>query len=172
MLILLPMVVAAIGRPVRTLTRTMTELAAGNMAAAIGAQDHRDELGDMARAVLVFKEHMVREQQIAAEQEAERDQSEAEKRAALVGMAQTIETATNSALRQIGDRTTAMAATADAHERVRHPHGRLGQGCGGRGHPGTGHRPDSRGRRGTACRIDPRDRQPGRAARPRWWAAR
>jgi methyl-accepting chemotaxis protein len=114
MLILLPMVVAAIGRPVRTLTRTMTELAAGNMAAAIGAQDHRDELGDMARAVLVFKEHMVREQQIAAEQEAERNQSEAEKRAALVGMAQTIETATNSALRQIGDRTTAMATTADA----------------------------------------------------------
>ena len=72
MLILLPMVVAAIGRPVRALTRTMTELAAGNMAAEIGAQDHRDELGDMARAVLVFKEHMVREQQITAEQEAER----------------------------------------------------------------------------------------------------
>ena len=114
MLILLPMVVAAIGRPVRALTRTMTELAAGNMAATIGARDHRDELGDMARAVLVFKEHMVREQQIAAEQEAERGQSEVEKRAALVGMAQTIETATNSALRQIGDRTTAMAATADA----------------------------------------------------------
>ena len=114
MLILLPMVVAAIGRPVRALTRTMTELAAGNMAASVGAQDHRDELGDMARAVLVFKEHMVREQQIAAEQEAERGRSEAEKREALVGMAQTIETATNSALRQIGDRTTAMAATADA----------------------------------------------------------
>ena len=35
MLILLPMVVAAIGRPVRALTRTMNELAAGNMAAAI-----------------------------------------------------------------------------------------------------------------------------------------
>ena len=114
MLILLPMVVAAIGRPVRALTRTMTELAAGNMAAVIGARDHRDELGDMARAVLVFREHMVREQQITAEQEAERGRSEAEKRAALVGMAQTIETATNSALRQIGDRTTAMAATADA----------------------------------------------------------
>jgi methyl-accepting chemotaxis protein len=114
MLILLPMVVAAIGRPVRALTRTMTELAAGNMAAAIGTQDHRDELGDMARAVLVFKEHMVRGQQLAAEQEAERGRSEAEKRAALVNMAQTIETATNSALRQIGDRTTAMAATADA----------------------------------------------------------
>ena len=114
MLILLPMVVAAIGRPVRALTRTMNELAAGNMAAAIGAQDHRDELGDMARAVLVFKEHMVRGQQIAAEQEAERNRAEAEKRAALVDMAQTIETATNSALRQIGDQTTAMAATADA----------------------------------------------------------
>ena len=60
MLILLPVVVAAIARPVRALTRTMTELAAGNLDAEVGGQDHRDELGDMARAVLVFKEHMVR----------------------------------------------------------------------------------------------------------------
>ena len=70
MLILLPVVVAAIARPVRALTRTMTELAAGNMAAEVVGQDHRDELGGMARAVLVFKEHMVRGSQLAAEQEA------------------------------------------------------------------------------------------------------
>jgi methyl-accepting chemotaxis protein len=113
-LIMLPMVVAGIASPVRALTRTMTELAAGNTAAAIGARHHRDELGDMARAVLVFKEHMVRGQQIATEQAAERERAEAQKQAALVNMAQTIETATNSALRQIGERTTAMAATADA----------------------------------------------------------
>jgi methyl-accepting chemotaxis protein len=114
MAILLPAVVAAIGRPVRALTKTMTELAAGNMAAEIGAQDHRDELGDMARAVLVFREHMIRSSQIAAEQEAERRQAEEEKRAALINMASTIETATGSALQQIGDRTTAIAASADA----------------------------------------------------------
>jgi methyl-accepting chemotaxis protein len=114
MLILLPVVVAAIARPVRALTRTMTELAAGNMAVEADGQNHRDELGDMARAVLVFKEHMVRANRLAEEQEEERRRAEAEKRAALAAMATTIETATGSALEQIGGRTTAMAATADA----------------------------------------------------------
>jgi methyl-accepting chemotaxis protein len=114
MLILLPVVVAAITRPVRALTRTMTELAAGNLAAEIDGQDHRDELGGMARAVLVFKEHMVKGNRVAAEQEAERHQAEEVKRAALIDMAATIEAATGSALLQIGDRTSAMAATADA----------------------------------------------------------
>jgi methyl-accepting chemotaxis protein len=114
MLILLPVVVAAITRPVRALTRAMTELAAGNLAAEVDGQDHRDELGGMARAVLVFKEHIVKGNRVAAEQEVERRQAEEAKRAALIDMAATIEAATGAALQQIGDRTTAMAATADA----------------------------------------------------------
>jgi methyl-accepting chemotaxis protein len=114
MLVLLPVVVSAITRPVRALTRAMTELAAGNMAAEVDGQDHRDELGGMVRAVLVFKEHMVKGNRVAAEQEAERRQAEEEKRAALIDMAATIEAATGSALLQIGDRTSAMVATADA----------------------------------------------------------
>ena len=64
--------------------------------------------------MLVFREHMVRGNQLAAEQEADRRQADAAKRAALISMATTIETATGSALQQIGDRTTAMAASADA----------------------------------------------------------
>jgi methyl-accepting chemotaxis protein len=114
MLILLPIVVTAIGRPVRALTRTMSEFAAGNLTAEVAAREQRDELGDMARAVLVFKEHMLRGNQLAAEQEAERHNAEREKRTALVNMAATIEAATGSALQQIGERTAAMAATADA----------------------------------------------------------
>jgi methyl-accepting chemotaxis protein len=114
MLLLLPAVVAAISRPVRALTRTMTELAAGNMAAEGAGHDHRDELGDMARAVLVFKDHMIRGNQLAADQEEERRHAEAEKRAALVGMAEKIETETGTALEQIGRLTSAMAAAADA----------------------------------------------------------
>lgn len=114
MLILLPIVVAAICRPVRTLTRAMSELAAGNMNADIAARAHRDELGDMARAVLVFRDHMARGNQLAAEQETVRGRAEAEKRAALIDMAEKIETETETALRQAGTRTAALAATAEA----------------------------------------------------------
>ncbi|HUB15497.1 MAG TPA: methyl-accepting chemotaxis protein [Acetobacteraceae bacterium] len=114
MLILLPLVVAAISRPVRALTRTMTELAAGNVAAKATGQDHRDELGDMARAVLVFRDHMVKAQQLEAEKESAHRRADAEKNTALVGMAETIETETGSAVQHIGARTSAMAAAAEA----------------------------------------------------------
>ena len=114
MAILLPLVVAAISRPVRALTRTMTELAAGNLAAEAEGQGNRDELGDMARAVMVFKDHMVRRQQLEAEQETAHRHAEAEKNTALVGMAESIETHTGSALRRMAERIAAMAATAEA----------------------------------------------------------
>ena len=114
MLILLPVVVAMISRPVRALTRVMNDLAAGNMDADISARTHRDEIGDMARAVLVFKDHMVRGQLLAAEQEQIRQRAEMEKRAALVGMAEKVEAETETALRQVALRTSALAATAEA----------------------------------------------------------
>jgi methyl-accepting chemotaxis protein len=114
MLVLLPVVMAVISRPVRALTRTMTELAAGNMAAEATGQNHRDELGDMARAVSVFKDHMVRGNELTAQQEDVRRHAEAGKRAALIGMAERIETETGTALQQMGLRTAALAAAADA----------------------------------------------------------
>jgi methyl-accepting chemotaxis protein len=114
MLVLLPVVVTAISRPVRALTRTMTALVAGDMTAEVTGQEHRDELGGMARAVLVFKEHMVRGNQLAAEKAAASQHAEAEKRAALLGMAEKIETETSTALHEMGLRTSAMAEAADA----------------------------------------------------------
>jgi methyl-accepting chemotaxis protein len=45
-----------IARPITELTRTMSQLAAGNNGASVPDTDRRDELGDMARAVLVFRD--------------------------------------------------------------------------------------------------------------------
>jgi methyl-accepting chemotaxis protein len=92
----------------------MTELVAGNLQAVTPGLDHRDELGDMARAVLVFKDHMVRGSRHDAEKQAQSQHAEAEKRAALLGMAEKIEAETGTALEQIGLRTSAMATAADA----------------------------------------------------------
>jgi methyl-accepting chemotaxis protein len=103
----------SIARPVQQLTAVMRLLADGNLDVAIPNTQRHDELGEMARAVMVFRDHMVRENQLAAEQDAERRSAEEEKRAALVGMADTIETETNTSLRRIMAHTTAMATTAD-----------------------------------------------------------
>lgn len=60
----------AIARPVAELTGTMGELAAGRNDIAVPDAERRDELGDMARAVLVFRDAAIAKQ--AAEAEAGR----------------------------------------------------------------------------------------------------
>ncbi|MBK1836522.1 HAMP domain-containing protein [Azospirillum sp. YIM B02556] len=69
----------SIVRPVVRMTGTMTELAAGNLAVDVPALENRDEIGSMAKAVLVFKENAVEKRRM---DEAERERLEAERRAA------------------------------------------------------------------------------------------
>jgi methyl-accepting chemotaxis protein len=109
----------AVGRsvvkPLSGLRTRMAGLRAGDLDSPIPGANRQDEIGEMARAVLTFKEHMIRENELAAEHEAVRQQAQTElRRAALVGMANTVEAETGSALEGIGVRTMAMAKTADA----------------------------------------------------------
>lgn len=66
-----------IGRPVVAMTDAMGSLADGNHDVTIPATERGDEIGRMAKAVLVFKENMIRAKELA-DQEAE-----AQKRRAL-----------------------------------------------------------------------------------------
>ncbi|MCC9625546.1 methyl-accepting chemotaxis protein [Thalassospira sp. MA62] len=59
-----------ISKPIRAITEAMERLANGDKTTDIPGQDHRDEIGDMSKAVLVFKENMIRADELAA-QEAE-----------------------------------------------------------------------------------------------------
>ncbi|HVO15857.1 MAG TPA: MCP four helix bundle domain-containing protein, partial [Alphaproteobacteria bacterium] len=61
--------------PIRSMTGVMTTLAGGNHGVEIPATDRRDEIGEMAKAVLVFKENM-----IAAKEAAAREAEEQKKR--------------------------------------------------------------------------------------------
>jgi methyl-accepting chemotaxis protein len=66
----------SIGSPIRTITATMKELAAGNTAVEIPYAARADEVGNMAAAVAVFAENMrnnERLQREAAEQQAARE---------------------------------------------------------------------------------------------------
>jgi methyl-accepting chemotaxis protein len=66
-----------IARPVTALTAAMTSLAGGDKTIDIPSQENGDEVGDMARAVLVFKESMIQADDLAArEKEAQRRREE------------------------------------------------------------------------------------------------
>jgi len=99
--------------PLGRMTEAMTRLAGGDTALEVPALDRHDEIGAIARAVDVFRSHMTKEAELAAEQAQVRDRAAAAQQAALSEMAATIERQTGEALAQIRDRTSTMTLTAD-----------------------------------------------------------
>jgi methyl-accepting chemotaxis protein len=57
-----------LARPLQALTVAMGRLAAGDTSVPIAATDRGDEIGEMARAVDVFRQNMIRSDQLSAEQ--------------------------------------------------------------------------------------------------------
>ena len=101
-----------IGGSLGTLKTAMGRLAEGDLSTEVPATGRHDEVGEMAAAVQVFKEHMKKEK-IALGQEKEHQRAAVEKHAALVGMVDTIEAETTKAINEVGARTAAMTATAE-----------------------------------------------------------
>ena len=62
----------SIVRPLAAITGVITRLAAGDRAGAVPSRDSRDEIGDIARAVEVFRQNAIRADGLTAAQDAER----------------------------------------------------------------------------------------------------
>jgi methyl-accepting chemotaxis protein len=91
----------------------MARLAKGENTVEIPGIGRSDEVGDMAAAVLVFKQGLLRMEQLATEQETERRRTLADKQAALTKMADAIEAETRSSMELIAQRTGTMAVAAN-----------------------------------------------------------
>ncbi|KIM00234.1 Methyl-accepting chemotaxis protein [Paramagnetospirillum magnetotacticum MS-1] len=72
-LVLAFLIAGSIVKPVQAMTDTMSQLAAGNKSVAIPATENKDEIGEMARAVQVFKDGLIRAEQLEAEARAEQE---------------------------------------------------------------------------------------------------
>jgi methyl-accepting chemotaxis protein len=70
---LVVMVRRRICRPIVDITAAMSRLAGGDASGETPASDRHDEIGAMAAAVQVFKDNMIRADQLAAEQSAQND---------------------------------------------------------------------------------------------------
>jgi methyl-accepting chemotaxis protein len=101
-----------IARPIISVTRSMEALINGNLATSIPESHRRDEIGTMVHAVRAFRDSLVEAERMRDAQTNERQRAEADKRAAMIGMADRIETDATSSVAEIGVRTTAMTTTA------------------------------------------------------------
>jgi methyl-accepting chemotaxis protein len=96
----------SIGSPIRTITETMKELAAGNTSVEIPYAARADEVGNMAAAVAVFAENMrnnERLQREAAEQQAAREKRAQRMTELARGFDQEVETILQALVKSAGD---------------------------------------------------------------------
>jgi methyl-accepting chemotaxis protein len=98
-------------RAVGGLTGVMGALADGDKAVEIAGIDRGDEVGEMAQSVQVFKDNMIRNDEMAAEQEQERATRE-ERASKVEQLASDFDVAVGDVLRGVSDAATEMDATA------------------------------------------------------------
>jgi methyl-accepting chemotaxis protein len=70
-MVLALLIACTISRPVNRMTAAMTKLAAGDTTSEIPGRDNTDEIGEMARAVEVFRQQAIEKNNLAAAQERE-----------------------------------------------------------------------------------------------------
>ncbi len=108
----------SISTPIRDLTGTMNRLARGDLSVAVSGSDRKDEVGDMARALEVFKVNAQEREGLKAQQEANERRIAEERRAGMLAIANDFESAVGSIVAQVSATAhklnTASAVLADA----------------------------------------------------------
>ena len=102
-----------IGGSIKSLTRSMLRLAEGDVAVAIDGATQRDEVGEMARALEVFRASLIRERDLHAETERQQAARDARTRR-VAELTASFDGDVRAALASVGDPGTAMRATAAA----------------------------------------------------------
>jgi methyl-accepting chemotaxis protein len=112
-------VARSITRPVNGVKNCMEALTQGNLTVEVPGIDRGDELGEMAKAVQVFKENLIRVKRLEADQADQKRRSEEERKMALRQMADAFESQVGSVVQtvtsaavQLQAASKQMAATA------------------------------------------------------------
>lgn len=102
----------SLSRPISSLEQTMRRLASGDNSVEIPFTNRRDEIGDMAGAVAVFKENALRMEAMKAEQEEQRKQAEREKISAMNGLADSFDRRVGGVIATLTEASESLTRTA------------------------------------------------------------
>lgn len=103
----------SITRPVKAMTDVMGKLAAGDMTVDIPSTDTKDEVGAMARTVVVFKDNMIQTETMRADQEAQKLRAAEEKRSTMNTMANNFEASVKSVVTEVSASASQMRGNAE-----------------------------------------------------------
>ena len=102
-----------ITRLIAEMVGAMGRLTHGDHAVAVPGLDRQDEIGDMGRALEIFKSNAIRVRELTEQQEFERNRAEQDRVAALQSMADIIEREIAAAVDRIAERTGGMKRNAE-----------------------------------------------------------
>ncbi len=105
--------VRSVTGPLARTTEQMKVLASGDLSIEIDGAARRDELGDMARAVQVFKDQGIEAERQSKERKRERERSEQEKRDAIRSLAADVEASLDPVVNEVSTASNQLRITAE-----------------------------------------------------------
>ncbi|HVI51059.1 MAG TPA: methyl-accepting chemotaxis protein [Candidatus Sulfotelmatobacter sp.] len=112
-LVLATLIARALARPIASMTHAMERLAQGDKTIAVPALERGDEIGEMAKAVEVFKQNAIAMERMQSEQAELKARSEAERRAEMLKLADGFETSVAGVVEHVGSAAQQMQAAAE-----------------------------------------------------------
>lgn len=100
--------------PISSMTVAMQDLAGGNLEAGIPALDRKDEIGEMAGAVQVFKENAIEMKRLEAEQKRAEKRAEATKQEIMEKLASDFENSVGGIVETVASAATEMQASSQS----------------------------------------------------------
>ncbi len=107
--------------PLRRIIDVMAALTSGTLAVEVKGSERGDEVGEVAKAVLVFKDGLVEAERLRHEQEEAKKRAELERRQMMLDLANRFEAGVGGVLSTVTGAATELQATAGIH--VRHRRG-------------------------------------------------
>ncbi|WP_029062905.1 HAMP domain-containing methyl-accepting chemotaxis protein [Labrenzia sp. DG1229] len=104
----------SIVRPVTGMTGAMARLAENDISTEVPSVARRDEIGEMAKAVQVFKENMIRASTLEQEQQNAALEAEAEKKRMMEDLANDFERAVGTIINSVSGASTELQTTAQS----------------------------------------------------------
>jgi methyl-accepting chemotaxis protein len=103
-----------IATPIVQMTQAMERLAKGDTSIEIPARNRRDEVGQMATAVQVFKDNMIRTKELEDQAEEQKKRAEADKKAAMNKLADEFEASVKGVVQTVSSAATELQTTAQS----------------------------------------------------------
>ncbi|SEH56945.1 methyl-accepting chemotaxis protein [Magnetospirillum fulvum] len=100
-------------RPLRAITAAMSDIAQGRLDRSLPLTDRRDDIGDMARTLEVFRAHAAENERLTRAQNAQEERVRAQRHVEMAALANEMETRVHGVVAEIGSLTDHLHRAAD-----------------------------------------------------------